>query len=106
MVEFGFSLADIEEIETKWDLRSRNCVYRRVHELSTIERMQKKLDFAEAFNFAYIGSKFDKKKENSRGYNRWRKQYMREIEKLLNPIREKNKIPSGWIFLKGSKKIR
>jgi hypothetical protein len=74
--------------------------------LSQIERMQKKLDFAEAFNHAYIGSKYDKKKENSRAYGRWQRQYVRKIEKLLNPEKEKKKIPSGWLFLKAVKKLR
>lgn len=74
-------------------------------ELSQIERMRQKLDMAESFNFAYIGSKYDKRKENARAYARWRKGYSREIEKLLNPEREKTKIPGGWLFLRGSKKI-
>ena len=56
-----------------------------VRRLEHADGLLHKLDLAEAFNVAYIGSKPDKHRANVRQLTSWRRDTWRQIEKLLHP---------------------
>jgi len=56
-----------------------------------IHRIQRKLDVAEAFNHAYVGSQYDKRSRTSRGYARWQRKNESQIAKL-----EERKVYTIW----------
>jgi hypothetical protein len=58
-------------------------VIKEVYRLNNIDLLRNKLDLAEAFNAAYVGSKPDKNKANARQYRNWRYGVMKNIGKLL-----------------------
>jgi len=65
-----------------------------------INRLQRKLDTAEAFNHAYLGSRYDKLKRGVQGYGRWLSNVKRQIEKLLG-----RKPELIWPKLRRSRKL-
>src|SRR3972149_10284598 len=56
LVKWGFTLADIEAMAYGYDHRLFPLTVREVVRLEAIDRLQRKLDTAEAFNHAYVGS--------------------------------------------------
>lgn len=85
----------MKEIE-QMEISQRISIYNREIDLREKKRILYKLDIAESFNFAYLGSQPDKRKENIRQYKKWRNDYYRQ----LNPDAKTNNI-WGYIPRKG-----
>jgi hypothetical protein len=61
---------------------------REVQKLDQIDSISTKLDTAEAFNVAYVGSKADKQKRNQKQLSNWRTKQINQINKLLKRARQ------------------
>jgi hypothetical protein len=82
LIEAGFSIADIEAIYEAEDPRTLMSVLKEVRKRNEISRLLGKLDLAEAFNHAYIGSRPDKHGRNQATYSRWLRSIERQVAKL------------------------
>lgn len=64
-----------------------------IRKKEAIKKLEDKLNAAEAFQFSYIGSQYDKGKRNQQSYKNWRRMLMKQIESLEG--RKQNK-PNFW----------
>lgn len=87
LVQNGFSLEEIERADNM-DIRTLGILISEIQKRNGITRLQDKLDMAEAFNFAFVGSTYDKSKQNQRGYSKWKSKILREIGKLQGATQE------------------
>lgn len=80
----GFSLFEIETLYNDSDVRTYHAILSAAQKQNEIRRLQQKLDIAEAFNHAYVGSKPGAKRgdrTNQRMYDKWQRKIEREIAK-------------------------
>ncbi len=82
LVEAGFSLEDINALYWAQDIRTFGSVLSEVRKWNAIRQLRTKLDIADALNYAFVGSQYDKRGANVREYRRWRRQLLNEIDKL------------------------
>ena len=64
------------------------------------KREKQKLDMAEAFNLAYVGSKPSKGNKNHQAYARWQKRGSIRVRKLMGMP-----LVTVWENVKGSRKL-
>jgi hypothetical protein len=88
LLRCGLSLADVNRIYNDSDIRTKSAWLDAAQKQNEIKRLQDKIDIAEAFNFAYIGSKYDKRKENQKAYSAWQRKIQMRILKLQSKIIE------------------
>jgi hypothetical protein len=65
------------------------------------QRLIRKLDTAEAFNLAYVGSRPSKGKKNMKAYERWQKKQIKKIAELEG---RKIKTQTVWDALRRNKR--
>jgi hypothetical protein len=94
------SLQDINRLYNDEDTRSFKMMLREAQKQNEIKRLQQKLDIAEAFNHAYVGSRYDKKGENKRSFSRWLNSLESAIAKLKG-----QKILTVFDTIKKSRKL-
>ena len=71
-----------------YDARLFGAVVKEVLKLEQVDAINAKLDTAEAFNVAYVGSKADKQKRNQKQFSNWRTKQINQINKLLKRARQ------------------
>lgn len=77
-MRWGLSLGEVEDLWNNADPRLFRTMLEEVFNLEEVERLTLKLDIAQAFNAAYVGSQ----PKSQRGFIRFQNQILRDIGKL------------------------
>lgn len=79
MVRNGFSLHDVEKLYEEYDYRAYKAIIAECLKQEKVERLAAKLASAEAFNFAYGGSKT---KKGYSSFGKWQRNIVNQINRL------------------------
>jgi hypothetical protein len=101
LIDYGFSLQDVELLYDKYDVRVVNYILDKTVKEIQVKEIKHKLDMAEAFHFAYFGSqpKQKGKASPSKALRRWRIGQASMLKKLRG-----EKVYNAWDKRKRMKK--
>lgn len=96
MIGAGFDVEDTRDIYNNCDVSIIELLVQEIKKQELAKRLKQKIDTAQAFNYAYVGSK-DKKA--SKRYGRW----LNKLQKIIDKV-EGRKVKQATVWDRMSRK--
>lgn len=100
LIEYGFSINDIERLEKEFDFRFKNQIYITISKRKEIALLKQKLIIAEAVKWGTVGATWDKQGVNQRSYNDFYNKTNKKISVLEGFKEDQKMIDNKWNRIK------